>query len=61
MGGQRGGMGKSRGREDDGGSAGNDMGLTSYRRVLIQITNKGLKGGGGQGGEAIGDVMMKEA
>ncbi|KAH6639181.1 hypothetical protein C7974DRAFT_461452 [Boeremia exigua] len=30
--------------------------LTSYRRVLIQATNKDLKGGG-TGGDAIGDVM----
>jgi len=42
---------------DDGGSAGEDMGLTSYRRVLIQVTNRELRGGGGKGGEAIGDVM----
>ncbi|KAJ4299985.1 hypothetical protein N0V90_005233 [Kalmusia sp. IMI 367209] len=30
--------------------------LTTYRRVLIQATNKDLKGGG-KGAEAIGDVM----
>ncbi|KAL2212404.1 DUF1593-domain-containing protein [Sarocladium strictum] len=30
--------------------------LTSYRRVVIQATNKDLKGGSG-GGQAIGDVM----
>lgn len=30
--------------------------LTSYKRVVIQTTNKELKGGGG-GAEAIGDVM----
>jgi hypothetical protein len=30
--------------------------LTSYRRVLIQATNKDLKGGG-SGADAIGDVM----
>lgn len=30
--------------------------LTTYRRVLIQATNKELKGGG-KGGDAIGDVM----
>lgn len=30
--------------------------LVSYRRILIQTTNKDLRGGG-QGGEAIGDVM----
>lgn len=32
--------------------------LTTYRRVLIQATNKDLKGGGG-GAEAIGDVMAQ--
>ncbi|KAJ3529177.1 hypothetical protein NM208_g9875 [Fusarium decemcellulare] len=32
--------------------------LTSYRRVVIQATNKDLKGGQG-GGEAIGDVMAE--
>ncbi|KAF4947365.1 hypothetical protein FSARC_13986 [Fusarium sarcochroum] len=32
--------------------------LTSFKRVVIQPTNKDLKGGGG-GGEAIGDVMAK--
>lgn len=32
--------------------------LTSYRRVVIQTTNKELRGGGG-GGEAIGDVMAE--
>lgn len=30
--------------------------LTSYRRIMIQTTNKDLRGGGG-GAEAIGDVM----
>ncbi|CAI6334868.1 unnamed protein product [Periconia digitata] len=35
--------------------------LKSYRRVLIQVTNKELKGGGGKGGDAIGDVMKAAA
>jgi hypothetical protein len=30
--------------------------LTSYRRVLIQVTNKDLRGGG-EGADAIGDLM----
>jgi hypothetical protein len=30
--------------------------LTSYRRVLIQVTNKELRGGG-KGADAVGDVM----
>jgi hypothetical protein len=32
--------------------------LTSYRRVLIQATNKELRGGG-KGADAIGDVMKQ--
>ncbi|KAI5459682.1 cellulose-binding protein [Mariannaea sp. PMI_226] len=32
--------------------------LTSYKRILIQTTNKDLRGGGG-GAEAIGDVMAE--
>ena len=32
--------------------------LTSYKRVVIQATNKDLNGGGG-GGEAIGDVVAE--
>jgi hypothetical protein len=43
--------------KDDGGSTGEATGLTSYRRVLIQVTNRELKGGDEKGGEAIGDVM----
>ncbi|KAI1342673.1 hypothetical protein F5Y15DRAFT_312114 [Xylariaceae sp. FL0016] len=31
--------------------------LTSYRRILIRATNKELRGGGQQGGEAVGDLM----
>ena len=31
--------------------------LTSYRRIVIQTTNKDLRGGGG-GGDAIGDLQM---
>jgi hypothetical protein len=32
--------------------------LTSYRRVLIQVTNKELRGGG-EGANAIGELMKK--
>ncbi|KAF2679842.1 DUF1593-domain-containing protein [Lentithecium fluviatile CBS 122367] len=34
--------------------------LTTYRRVIIQATNKGLKGGG-KGAEAIGDVVAAQS
>ncbi|CAI4217813.1 unnamed protein product [Parascedosporium putredinis] len=33
--------------------------LTSYRRIIIQTTNKELKGGSDKEGEAIGDVMAQ--
>ncbi|KAI5924805.1 hypothetical protein F4810DRAFT_719017 [Camillea tinctor] len=32
--------------------------LTSYKRVLVQITNKDLRGGGQRGGDAVGDIMQ---
>jgi hypothetical protein len=35
--------------------------LTSYRRILIQATNKELKGRGGQSAEAVGDLMQSFA
>ncbi|EJT78440.1 hypothetical protein GGTG_03541 [Gaeumannomyces tritici R3-111a-1] len=31
--------------------------LTTYRRIMIQTTNKELKGGGGGGAEAVGDAI----
>ncbi|KAI1632238.1 hypothetical protein F4809DRAFT_656684 [Biscogniauxia mediterranea] len=35
--------------------------LISYKRVLIQITNKDLRGGGQKGGDAAGDAMQSFA
>lgn len=35
--------------------------LTTYRRVVVQTTNKGLKGGGGRVAERIADVSHVEA
>ncbi|KAI0600376.1 hypothetical protein F4775DRAFT_545560 [Biscogniauxia sp. FL1348] len=35
--------------------------LKSYKRVLIQVTNKDLRGGGQKGGDAAGDAMQSFA